>query len=602
MCEHGCRASHNERYDGLNIRPRQLRSRETPWEGSYGSKLMSRRTERPYKVDGTGKLARHSAAPCSVPEINGPVVQQKFTSLLKETSRPSSPLKAGALASNDPRAMRGVSRGHSTESNEPGNTGRTHNSGRAELVSRGSTATALPETMKPSGRVIAQRLLQLEHGTSSEDLLERILSPENLQAAWLRVKANGGGAGVDGMSIAQFPDFARQYWEEIRSRLLAGTYHPAPVRRVFIPKPNGDLRPLGIPTVLDRVIQQAIAQVLTPIFDPHFSTHSFGFRYGKRAHEAVRSVQAAAEAGYGYAVDCDLKSFFDTVKFDRLMKLLARRILDKRVLRLIGAYLRAGVKLPEGKVEATTQGVPQGGPLSPLLANIMLDPLDKELERRGLRFARYADDFLVLVKSLRAAQRVMQSISRFVEGRLKLVVNRQKSKAARLSECTFLGFQILRGRIVWTEKALQRFKERIQEITSRSRGVSTFCMLRELRRYMVGWMNYFGLSQAYRIIPELDQWVRRRVRMYYWKQWKRARTRRRQLIRLGIHPAEVYKATRSHRGYWFMAGTSIVQRALDNHWLKERGVPSLRQQWIALHYGKVNPKFNPEAVNLTGTA
>lgn len=249
--------------------------------------------------------------------------------------------------------------------------------------------------MKPTGRVPAQRLLQLEHGTSSTDLLERILCPENLQAAWLRVKANGGAAGVDGMTIAQFPAFARQYGQEIRARLFAGTYHPAPVRRVFIPKPNGDLRPLGIPTVLDRVIQQAIAQMLTPLFDPHFSTHSYGFRHGKRAHQAVRSVQAAAQAGYGYAVDCDLKSFFDTVKFDRLMKLLARRISDKRVLRLIGAYLRAGVKLPEGSVEATTQGVPQGGPLSPLLANIMLDPLDKELERRGLRFARYADDFLI---------------------------------------------------------------------------------------------------------------------------------------------------------------------------------------------------------------
>jgi RNA-directed DNA polymerase len=456
--------------------------------------------------------------------------------------------------------------------------------------------------MKPIGRVIAQRLLQLEHGASSEDLLERILSPGNMQQAWLRVKANRGAAGVDGMTIAQFPAFARQHWEKIRSRLMAGTYHPAPVRRVFIPKPNGDLRPLGIPTVLDRVIQQAIAQILTPIFDPHFSTHSYGFRYGKRAHQAVRSVQAAVEAGYGYAVDCDLKSFFDTVKFDRLMKLLAKRISDKRVLRLIGAYLRAGVKLPEGTVEATIQGVPQGGPLSPLLANIMLDPLDKELERRGLRFARYADDFLVLVKSLRAAQRVMQSISRFVEGRLKLVVNRQKSRAARLSECAFLGFQIIRGRIVGTEKALQRFKERIQEITSRSRGVSTFCMLRELKRYAVGWMNYFGLSQAYRVIPELDQWVRRRVRMYYWKQWKRARTRRRQLIRLGIHRMEVYKATRAHRGYWFMAGTSIVQRALDNRWLSERGVPSLKEQWVQMHYGRPVDPQGSAAVNLTGTA
>jgi RNA-directed DNA polymerase len=552
-----------------------------PWEGSYGSTLMSRRTERPYQVDGAGELARHSAAQGSAPEINGPVVQQEFTSLLREICGPSpsaTPINreqaVGAEASNDQRETAEVSRGHSSEVGP---------SRRPELVSGGSTAAALPVTTKPTGRVIAQRLLQLEHGASSEDLLERVLSPENLQSAWLRVKANGGAAGVEGMTIAQFPAFARQYWQKIRLRLLAGTYHPAPVRRVFIPKPNGDLRPLGIPTVLDRVIQQAIAQILAPIFDPHFSTHSYGFRYGKRAHQAVRSVQAAAEAGYGYAVDCDLKSFFDTVKFDRLMRLLARRISDVRVLRLIGAYLRAGVQLPEGTVEATTQGVPQGGPLSPLLANIMLDPLDKELERRGLRFARYADDFLVLVKSLRAAQRVMQSISRFVEGRLKLVVNRQKSRAARLSECAFLGFQILRGRIVWTEKALQRFKERIQEITSRSRGVSTFCMLRELKRYAVGWMNYFGLSQAYRGIPELDQWVRRRVRMYYWKQWKRARTRRRQLIRLGIHRMEVYKATRAHRGYWFMAGTSIVQRALDNRWLAERGVPSLKEQWVEMH-------------------
>ena len=562
---------------------------------------MSRRTERPYKVDGVGELAPHSAAPCSTPEINGPVVQQEFTFLLREACPPSPSATADAPVSNDLRAGAGVSRGRSTESNEPGTPGGSHNSGRAEPVSRGSTATVLPVTTKPTGRVIAQRLLQLEHGTSSEDLLERILCPENLQQAWLRVKANGGAAGVDGMTIAQFPAFARQHWQEIRLRLLAGTYHPAPVRRVFIPKPNGDLRPLGIPTVLDRVIQQAIAQVLTPLFDPHFSTHSYGFRFGKRAHQAVRSVQAAAEAGYQYAVDCDLKSFFDTVKFDRLMRLLAQRIFDQRVLRLIGAYLRAGVKLPEGKVEATTQGVPQGGPLSPLLANIMLDPLDKELERRGLRFARYADDFLILVKSLRAAQRVMQSITRFVEVRLKLVVNRQKSRAAALSACTFLGFQIRRGRIVWTDKAHKRFKERIQEITSRSRGVSTFCMLRELRRYVVGWMNYFGIHQLYRVIPELDQWLRRRVRLYYWKQWKNPYTRRRQLIRLGIHPKEVYKATRSHRGYWFMAGTEIVQRALDNRWLAERGVPCIKDQWVDMHYGRGKTP-TPEAANLTGTA
>jgi RNA-directed DNA polymerase len=246
--------------------------------------------------------------------------------------------------------------------------------------------------------------------------------------------------------------------------------------------------------------------------------------------------------------------------------------------------------------------VPQGGPLSPLLANIMLDPLDKELERRGLRFARYADDFLILVKSLKAAQRVMQSITRFVEGRLKLVVNRQKSRAARLYDCAFLGFQIRRGKVVWSNKSLKRFKERIKEITSRSRGVSTFCMLRELRSYVVGWLNYFGIHQLYQDIPELDKWLRRRVRMYYWKQWKRARPRRRNLIRLGIHPAEVYKATRSHRGYWWMAGSGIVQRALDNRWLEERGVPSLKAQWVEMHYGPRPEPLGSQAVNLTGTA
>jgi RNA-directed DNA polymerase len=432
--------------------------------------------------------------------------------------------------------------------------------------------------------------------------LERILARENLLKAWHRVKANRGAAGMDGMTIGAFPAFARQHWARIRSRLMAGTYRPAAVRRVFIPKPNGDLRPLGIPTVLDRVIQQAIAQVLTPRLDPHFSTRSYGFRYGKRAHQAVREVEAAAQAGYAQAVDCDLKSYFDTVNHDRLMTLLARRVADKRVLRLIGRYLRAGVMLPDGSREATEKGVPQGGPLSPLLANVMLDPLDKELERRGLRFARYADDFLILVRSARAARRVMQSVSRYVEGRLGLVVNRQKSQAAPLVRCTFLGFQIKRGRVVWSEKALRRFKERIQEITSRSRGISMFRRLDELRRYAVGWLNYFGISHTYRELLEVDQWMRRRVRLCYWKQWKRPRTRRRHLIALGIHPAEVGKATRCRRGPWWMSGSGIVQRALNKAWLWKQGVPNLRQQWIELHYGGQNRKLDPASVNLTGTA
>jgi RNA-directed DNA polymerase len=248
-----------------------------------------------------------------------------------------------------------------------------------------------------------------------------------------------------------------------------------------------------------RVIQQAIAQVLTLLFDPHFSTHSYGFRYGQPAHQAVRAVEVANQTGWVHAVDCDLKSFFDTVNHERLMNLRARRITDPRVLQLSGRYLRAGVMLPDGQREATTQGVPQGGPLSPLLANSMLDPLDKELEKRGHRFARCADDFLILVRSARAARRVMQSVIRFVEVRLGLVVNRQKSQAAPLARCTFLGFALRRGQVVWTDKAYRRFKERIKEITSRSWGVSMSRRLEELRRYAVGWLNDFGISHTYPI-------------------------------------------------------------------------------------------------------
>jgi len=404
------------------------------------------------------------------------------------------------------------------------------------------------------------------------------------------------------MTVRAFPAFARQHWERIRTSLNEGTYHPAAVLRVFIPKPNGDLRPLGIPTVLDRVIQQAIAQVLTPLFDPHFSTHSYGFRYGKRAHQAVRAVEAASRQGYAHAVDCDLKSFFDTVNHDRLMHWLAQRVTDRRVLRLIGRYLRAGVLMPEGHREATDKGVPQGGPLSPLLANIMLDPLDKELEKRGLRFARYADDFLVLVRSASAAQRVMRSLTRLVETRLGLVVNRQKSQAAPLARCTFLGFAFHRRHVVWSDKALGRFKERVWEITSRRRGVNMSRRLEELRRYAVGWLNYFVISHTYREVLELDQWIRRRVRLCYWKQWKRPGTRRRHLLSLGIGLEEVHLASRCRRGYWWMSGNGIVQRALDNTWLAEQGVPNLRQQWIELHYGTQNPLADPASVNLTGIA
>jgi RNA-directed DNA polymerase len=417
-------------------------------------------------------------------------------------------------------------------------------------------------------------------------MMEQILASENLHAAWRRVKANAGAPGVDGMTVEAFPAFARTHWPRIRSALMAGTYRPAPVRRVFIPKPDGTKRPLGVPTVLDRLIQQALAQVLTPLFDSGFSVHSYGFREGRNAHQAVREVGACWQQGRRYAVDCDLKSFFDTVNHDRLMGQLREKVRDRPVLGLIRRYLTAGVVLPDGTREATPQGVPQGGPLSPLLANITLDPLDKELERRGHRFARYADDFLVMVTSAAAAERVMASLTRFIEGRLRLVVNRAKSRAAPLRQCAFLGFQIgAHGRLVWTAKAHARFKQRVRQITRRNRGHRVQDVIDALRRYVTGWLNYFGISHTYNQVVELAEWVRRRVRLYYWKQWKRPRTRRRHLLSLGIPPDEVRMATRSRKGYWRMSANSIVQRALTNRWLHEHGVPDMRTSWIVLHYG-----------------
>jgi RNA-directed DNA polymerase len=416
-------------------------------------------------------------------------------------------------------------------------------------------------------------------------MMERILAPDNLSRAWQRVKANKGAPGTDAMSIEAFPAFCREHWPRIRAALMEGTYRPAPVRRVMIPKPDGSQRPLGVPTVLDRVIQQALAQVLGPIFDPAFSEHSYGFREGRNAHQAVRRMEAGMKSGRRHAVDCDLKAFFDTVNHDRLMEQLREKVKDREVLGLIRCYLQAGVVLPDGKREATPCGVPQGGPLSPLLANIVLDPLDKELERRGHQFARYADDFIVMVKSAKAARRVMASLIRFAEGKLKLVINRAKSKTAPLQACAFLGFQIgARGKVVWTAKALARFKERVKEITRRNRGHRVQEVIDELRRYVTGWMNYFGISQSYKIVLELAEWLRRRVRLYYWKQWKQPRTRRRHLLALGANPAKVKLATRSRKGYWRMSANSIVQRALSNRWLEKQGVPNLRNLWIGIHY------------------
>lgn len=423
-------------------------------------------------------------------------------------------------------------------------------------------------------------------GVQEPTLMEQVLASENLILAWKRVKANKGAPGIDGITIGEFPAFLREHWSRIRSELQEGTYRPAPVRRVFIPKPDGTERPLGVPTVLDRLIQQSFAQVLRPLFEGGFSDHSYGFREARCAHQAVGEMEAGWKEGRRHAVDCDLKSFFDTVNHDRLMGQLRGKVRDRKVLGLIRRYLQSGVRLPDGTFEATAEGVPQGGPLSPLLANVVLDPLDKELERRGHRFARYADDFLVMVKSAKAAQRVKESLTRFIEKKLKLKVNRTKSQAVPLRKCTFLGFCLGgRGQLKWTEKAVRRFKLRVKEITSRSRGRHVNDVIRELRLYVTGWFNYFGISRTYGELLKLDEWIRRRVRLYYWKQWKQPRTRRRQLIALGIPPGETKLATRSRKGYWRMSRNTILSRALNNKRLKERGVPEMRSKWIVLHYG-----------------
>jgi RNA-directed DNA polymerase len=446
------------------------------------------------------------------------------------------------------------------------------------------TDNGINEASRPDA---VERRLDGKHGSVQEEtMMDRVLAPANLHRAWHRVKANAGAPGIDGMTVGMFPAFAREHWLRIRSALMNGTYRPAAVRRVFIPKPDGSQRPLGVPTVLDRVIQQALAQVLTPLFDSGFSDHSYGFREGRSAHQAIRQLELGWQAGCRHAVDCDLKSFFDTVNHDRLMRQLRGKIKDRKVLRLIRRYLGAGVRLPDGSREPTPQGVPQGGPLSPLLANIVLDPLDKELERRGHRFARYADDFIVMVRTAAASQRVMRSLTGFIEDRLTLVVNRAKSRAAPLQQCTFLGFQIgARGKVVWTAKAHARFKRRVKQITRRNRGHRVQDVITELRRYVTGWLNYYGISNTYKHLLLLDTWVRRRVRLYYWKQWKRPRTRRRHLLALGIPKDEVRMATRSRKGYWRMSHNSVVQRALTNRWLHDQGVPNMRALWITLRYG-----------------
>lgn len=436
-------------------------------------------------------------------------------------------------------------------------------------------------TPNPTGGVSAGRVMG--ELNPNENLLERILSHENVASAWKQVLGNAGAPGVDGITVSAFPEETRPRWKEIRESLFDGSYQPLPVKRVEIPKDSGGTRFLGIPVVLDRLIQQAISQVLGPIFDPGFSESSHGFRPGRSAHDAVWQVQKYIRQGYRIAVDLDLAKFFDTVDWDILMGRVGRKVRDKRVLALIGKYLRAGVMV-NGRLEATSKGVPQGGPLSPVLSNILLDDLDKELERRCHRFVRYADDFVILVRSRRAGRRVMASIRRFLASVLKLSVNEEKSRVASVEEISFLSFSFKGGSIRWSDKAFGKFKRRVKELTGRSWSVSMEYRMGKLAEYLRGWMNYFGISEYYRPIPEIDHWLRRRVRMCYWKQWRRCRNKVRNLLNLGVSLDAAISVGMSRKGPWRLARTLATQAGMTNTWLKKQGLISVKELWVGIHY------------------
>jgi len=419
-----------------------------------------------------------------------------------------------------------------------------------------------------------------ESPASTNRMMEAVCERENLKEALRRVKANKGSAGVDGMTVGGITDYLKQQWPAIREQLMNGTYEPKPVRRVEIPKPDEGVRKLGIPTVLDRLIQQAVMQVLQKRWDPTFSESSYGFRPGRSAQQAVAQAQQYIADGHGWCVDLDLEKFFDRVNHDKLMGQIAKRVEDKRLLKLIRAFLNAGV-MENGVVSPSVEGTPQGGPLSPLLSNLVLDELDRELERRGHRYVRYADDCNIYVRSERAGQRVMESVTQFITQELKLKVNEAKSAVARPQERKFLGFSFTAGpevkRII-ASKALDRFKQRIREITIRAKGVSMETTMAELAPYMRGWRGYFGFCETPAVLIGLTRLVRLRLRAALWRQWKTPRRRRAALLELGVRERLASNTAGSGRGPWYLARAKALSVGLSNAYFKSLGLPSLFEE------------------------
>jgi RNA-directed DNA polymerase len=411
----------------------------------------------------------------------------------------------------------------------------------------------------------------------SKQLMEAVCERKNCRQALARVKSNKGSAGIDGMTVEQLPAYLKRHWPTIREQLLSGTYKPQPVKRVEIPKPDGGVRKLGIPTVLDRFIQQAVMQVLQRSWDRTFSAHSYGFRPGRSAHQAVSKAQQYIADGYGWVVDLDLEKFFDRVNHDKLMAKLAKRISDKRLLKLIRAFLRAGV-LEGGLVSPVDEGTPQGGPLSPLLSNIVLDELDQELERRGHRFGRYADDCNIYVRSQRAGERVMKSVSQFITRKLKLKVNEQKSAVARPRQRKFLSFSFTWSREPKRRiapKAIARFKQRVRELTRRTRGVRMETMVAQLTRYLTGWRGYFGFCQTPSVLRKLEEWLRRRLRSFVWKQWKRGTVRFAELRKRGVGKDLAAQTAGSAHGPWRLSNSPALTIALPNAYFASLGLTPL---------------------------
>jgi RNA-directed DNA polymerase len=414
-------------------------------------------------------------------------------------------------------------------------------------------------------------------------LMEEICQRENLKKALQRVRQNKGSPGIDGMTVRKLPGYLKKNWPRIREQLLAGIYRPKPVKRTEIPKPNSGIRKLGIPTVLDRFVQQAIIQVLQKYCDKTFSEHNYGFRPGRNAHQAISRSQQYVEQGYRWVVDIDLEKFFDRVNHDKLMGKLAKRIPDKRLLKIIRAFLNAGVMV-DGLVSATTEGAPQGGPLSPLLSNIVLDELDQVLERKCHRFVRYADDCNIYVRSERAGKRVMESISKFITRNLKLKVNQSKSRVDRPWRRKFLGFRIIVGKETKrgiAPKSLARFKKRVRELTCYRRGITIEQMIEKLNRYLIGWRGYYGYCQTPFVLERLDSWIRRRLRCVYWRRWKRGKKRFAELMRRGINKDLSARTAGSVHGPWRISRSPALSFAFPNAYFNTLDLALLAKRGIA---------------------